>query len=258
MILDTNTNTAHWKKVGTKSEIHVEPTGHTSLNICEFNPQGWKDPRDHMAPEAYAQLPEPYKPKDSVTELTASSPPYFLPICHDELWAELRNSFNGTLSCVDHDFPVQGREDVRCVQIGSGDPSAFPFLPEFGNLTNIGVELWNVGPTDQEQILNIQDFVKEGVDTLWPQEADAFWWPSDVNSALVWIVYKPSHAYNDATMTDDDDKGLGTGKESQYPVVHHSSAKAVSAQEWNKKREQWRDSFDVWALAQHGWPTRTT
>ena len=40
MILDTNTNLAHGKKVGTQSEIRVEPTGHTSMNIGEFNPNG--------------------------------------------------------------------------------------------------------------------------------------------------------------------------------------------------------------------------
>ena len=76
--------------------------------------------------------------------------------------------------------------------------------------------------------------------TLNQDQNNDFWWPTDVTSALVWIVYKPYHAYNDATMTDDDDLGLGIGKEFQYPVVHHSSAKAVSAQEWNKQRDQYR------------------
>ena len=52
MILDTNTNTAHWKKVGTKSEIHVEPTGHTSLNICEFNPRRLEGPTRSHGPRS--------------------------------------------------------------------------------------------------------------------------------------------------------------------------------------------------------------
>ena len=219
MILDTNTNLAHWKKVGTQSEIRVEPSGHTSLNICEFNPKGWKDPRNHMSTEAYAQLPQSYRSENPRAERLASSvtdgetgshgP---LRINHDELWSELRDPFCGVLSAVGYDFPVQGRVDVRCIQEGTGDPSCFPtYLLESG----ISVELWNVGPAGEHRILD-----------LTPEESYAAlireYIPSDVTSALVWIVYKPSDAYHD----DDDDVTEGTPF--AHPVVHHVSVKAFS------------------------------
>ena len=203
MILDTNTNLAHWKKVGTQSEIRVEPSGHTSLNICEFNPKGWKDQRNHMSTEAYAQLPQSYRSEnpraerlaDSVTggETGCRGP---LRIDHDELWSELRDPFCGVLSAVGYDFPVQGRVDVRCIQEGTGDPSYFPsYLLEPG----ISVELWNVGPAGEYRILDLTS--EEAI------PSESVYMPSGVTSALVWIVYKPSDAYND---DDDDDVTEGT------------------------------------------------
>ena len=55
-------------------------------------------------------------------------------------------------------FLVHGQEDVRCVQIGTGDPSGFAHLPELYSEKNLAVELWKVDPQYEEQILGFNDF----------------------------------------------------------------------------------------------------
>lgn len=82
----------------------------------------------------------------------------FLPMCHDGLWSELRDPFNGTLSILDMDFPVHGREGVRCVQIVTRGPSGFPYLLELHPEKNLAVKLWYVGPQYKEQILDLKYF----------------------------------------------------------------------------------------------------
>jgi hypothetical protein len=46
-----------------------------------------------------------------------------------------------------------------------------------GNLTNIAVELWSVGPQQERHVLDIKDFVKDGVDLLWPEDDDTIFTP---------------------------------------------------------------------------------
>lgn len=143
------------------------------------------------------------------------------------------------------DFPVHGREDVRCLQIETGDTSGFPYFPELLE-TNLAVELWNVGPQYEEQILDFKYF-EANADL---RQGQNYWWPTDCTNSLVWIVYKTFQAYKDATMTDDDNYVNGTGKEFQHPVVHHVSSKAVSAQEGtpvvqDRRREYWFRTSDV-------------
>ena len=113
-----------------------------------------------MSTEAYAQLPLPYRqPEVPTSSCLAGTVPDgetrssgILRIDHAGLWTELRDPFNGVLSAVSYDFPVQGREDVRCVQEGAGDPSSFPpYLFE----TGMSVELWNVGPVKEYRILDL-------------------------------------------------------------------------------------------------------
>ena len=118
---------------------------------------------------------------------------------------------------------VHGREDVRCVQIGTGDPSGFPYLPESLSEKNLAVELWGVGPKTREHILDLK-YLELGASL---RQGRNYWWPTDFTSCLVWIVYKTSPEYEDVTMTDNDNNATGTGKEFQYPMVHHASAKTV-------------------------------
>lgn len=90
MILDTNTKTACLQRVGAKNDIHVVPTGHTSLNICELNPTTISSCFRSL------RLPEQYKPQETVPEARTISPSVsYLPINHDDLWKELRDPFDG-------------------------------------------------------------------------------------------------------------------------------------------------------------------
>lgn len=82
----------------------------------------------------------------------------------------------GSLNSFDTDFPVRGREDVRCVQTGAGTSSSFPYLPELRSDERLSVEVWGVGPQSQERILDIKYFCPDANRTQ-DQERWRLWKP---------------------------------------------------------------------------------
>lgn len=105
---------------------------------------------------SFPSVAEQYKPQETVPGGRTVTPSVtYLPINHDDMWKKLRDPFKGSLNIFDTDFPVRGREDVRCVQIGAGDSSGFQYLPEFRSEKNLAVKLCDVGPQSQERILDI-------------------------------------------------------------------------------------------------------
>ena len=120
MLLDLDAEKAVWRHAKSESKILYEPTGHISVDLFDFPPGGWYDPRKRMNSEQLRELPEVYQVRgdlrlhDSVAE---DEPDTYSLVDHGAIWKRLRENPGGELAPYERFFPAPGLNKAMCIQL---------------------------------------------------------------------------------------------------------------------------------------------